>query len=170
MTQEGPISPELYRATLEQLDLQAVCLDELRACSDREVAQDGQVEIELSAESTFDQTETQFFTLITYRLRGKRGGEMLLEIDARYRLIFDAPELVPEGFFEVFRDLNLRITTMPYFRELVASITGRMEIPTLTLPYSIYAALAEEASEQEAVMPAGEATKKRVRKPRVAKN
>ncbi len=168
-SQKKPISPELYQATLEQLNLQAVCLDEIRACSDREVAQDRPVEINLSTESESRQTETQFFAFITYRLRGKRGADMLLEIDARFRLVFDAPDPVPNGFCEVFQDLNLRFTTLPYFRELVASMTGRMEIPTLTLPYAIYAGPAEHVEEDEPVKTAAEMTKKRTRKPQTAK-
>ena len=150
-TQNVPIAAELYQQTLEKLDLQTVCLDEIKACCDREAAQEGQVEISLSADTEARQTDSQYFAFITYRLRGERGGDMLLEVDARYRLIFDTEVQVPEGFFEVFRDLNLRITTMPYFRELVASLTGRMDIPTLTLPYSIYAAPSIEIEEQEAV-------------------
>lgn len=170
VTQKSLISPELYQATLEQLQLQAVSLDEVRACCDKEVAQDGQVEIELTAENASRQSETEFFAFITYHLRGIREKASLLEIDAKYRLIFNATAPVPEGFFEVFQDLNLRLTTMPYFRELVASITGRMEIPTFTLPYHIYAASQEEIEEPAAATSPDKLTKKRSRKPQTTKS
>lgn len=163
--QKTPIAAELYHQTLEQLELQTVCLDEIKACCDREAAQEGQVEISLSVDTEARQTASQYFVFITYRLRGERGKDMLLEVDAKYRLIFDTEVQVPEGFFEVFRDQNLRITTMPYFRELVASLTGRMDIPTLTLPYAIYAASSTEIEEQEKNSPTTDsAPKKRVRK------
>ncbi len=163
-----PIAPELYQETLERLELQSVCLDDLQSCCDREAAQDGQVEIKLAVNSEARQTKTNYFAFITYSLRGERDREMLLEIKAKYRLVFDTSEPIPDGFFEAFRDLNLRITTMPYFRELVASMTGRMNIPTLTLPYAIYAAPAETFSEENASAPE-EVKAKRPRKPRAAK-
>ena len=164
-----PIAPDLYQETLERLELQSVSLDDLQSCCDREAAQDGQVEIKLAFSSESRQTETSYFAFITYSLRGERDKEMLLEIKAKYRLVFDTSEPVPDGFFEVFRDLNLRITTMPYFRELVASMTGRMNIPTLTLPYAIYAASTEASSEEKAPVPEEKAKAKPPRKPRAAK-
>ena len=162
------IDPELYQKTLEQLSLQIVCLDEVRACCVREVAQDGQVDIKLFAEAEDQQTESQYLAYITYRLRGERDNEMLLEVEAKYRLVFDASQPIPDGFFEVFRDLNLRITTMPYFRELIASITGRMEIPTLTLPYAIYAASQQQDEKQEIPKPMEDKAIRR-RRPQVRK-
>lgn len=167
--QRTQIAPQLYQETLEQLDLQSVCLDEVKACCARETAQDGQVNVSLSAEAEDRQAEKQYLAFITYSLRGERDGEMLLEIEAKYRLIFDAPVPVPDGFFEVFRELNLRITTMPYFRELVASMTGRMGIPTLTLPYAIYAGPPDDGEEQETIKTTDGATKKRTRKPQTVK-
>lgn len=167
-TQEGQISPELYQTTLERLHLQAVSLEEVRACCDPEVAQDGQVEIDLTTESTSRQSETEFLVFITYHLRGIREQESLLEIDAKYRLIFNTAAPVPKGFFEVFQDLNLGLTTMPYFRELVTSITGRMGIPTLTLPYQIHVAPQQEVEGQKKA-PAEEMSSRKQRKPRLKK-
>ena len=123
----------------------------------------------MTAESTSRQSGTIFLVFITYRLRGIRRQDSPLEIDAKYRLIFNAEVPVPKGFFEVFQDLNLCLTTMPYFRELVTSITGRMEIPTLTLPYQIYAAPQQETESgafQEHIE--GQASPKK-RKPRPKK-
>lgn len=173
MTQEQAysITPEQYQKTLEQLDLRSVCLDEIKACCAREAAEGEQVNLNLSAEAEDVQEDGQYLAFITYVLRGERDAEMVLEIEAKYRLIFDVLEPVPVGFFEVFQELNLRTTTMPYFRELVASMTGRMEIPTLTLPYAVYAGSAEDGEEQKAVEPAKtvEVEKKRTRKPKAAK-
>lgn len=165
-TQQEQISPELYQTTLERLHLYAVSLEDMRACCDPEVAQDGQVEIDLTTESESRQSETEFLVFITYRLRGIREQESLLEIDAKYRIVFTTAIPVPKGFFEVYRDLNLSLTTMPYFRELVTSITGRMEIPTLTLPYQIYAAPQQELESQKTEKDTDEMPSRRERKPR----
>jgi len=167
--QNLPITPELYQRTLERLALKTVCLDTVKSSCAREVAHDGQVDVILSAEAQDYQTEGQYLAFITYRLSGKRDEYTLLELEAKYRIVFDMPEPVPSGFFEVFRELNLRITTMPYFRELIASITGRMEIPTLTLPYAIYAGPFGEPEELEASKSVDNLTKRRARKPATAK-
>lgn len=174
MTQERAysITPEQYQKTLERLDLRSVCLDEIKAYCAREAAEDGQVDLNLSAEAEDVQADGQYLAFITYALRGERDAKMVLEIEAKYRLIFDVLEPVPVGFFEVFQELNLRTTTMPYFRELVASMTGRMEIPTLTLPYEVYAGWAEDGEKQETVEPGKTVeveAKKRVRKPKAVK-
>lgn len=163
------IEPELYQKTLERLSLISICLDEVKACCSREVAQEGLVDISLSIEAKDQQTEGHYYAFITYSLKGQRGSEVLLEVEAKYRLIFDTPEFVPKGFFEIYSDPNLRITTMPYFRELVTSLTGRMEIPTLTLPYAIFAAPKEEVEEEPSVILSDEITKKRTRKSQTAK-
>lgn len=149
LTQRLPISPELYQKTLEQMELRTVCLEQVEAVCERSHSHDGLIDISLGAHAEDGQQAGAYFAFITYKLRGQRGGTALLCIDAKYRLHFDAPEPVPDGFFEVFQDLNLRMTTMPYFRELVASITGRMELPTLTLPYAIYAAPDREEDGQQ---------------------
>ena len=76
-----------------------------------------------------------------------RDEESILKIKAKYRLIFSTTPPVPPGFFEVFRELNLRLTTFPYFRELVSAMTGRMQLPILTLPLNIIPPIAEEQKE-----------------------
>lgn len=98
----------------------------------------GGVTINISDETFARQTPTRFLAYIYYHLTGLQDDAATLRLDARYCLAFDTDGPVPPGFFDVFRDLNLKMTTLPYFRELVASVTGRMELPTLTLPYNLF--------------------------------
>ena len=133
-----PITPDLYRQTLERLELQTVCLEEIHSFCDREALEQGGITINVEEETFARQTPTRYYAYIHYHLMGAQAESAALKLDARYCMIFDMDEQVPTGFFDVFRELNLRMTTLPYFRELVASITGRMELPTLTLPYNLF--------------------------------
>lgn len=153
---EEPISPPLYQQTLERLTLQTICLDCVNAYCHRErfAGRETSLTLVTSAE---DRQDDYYSMFMTYRLHGRHDGEITLEIEATYRLVFRASEPVPAGFFDVFRELNLRMITMPYFRELLASTTGRMELPTLTIPLDIFAADSEETAE-EVTPPAEETT------------
>ena len=150
MTDDGLkslIDPDLYRQTLERLQLRTICLEEVHSFCDREGLEKGGVTIGVEDDTFARQTPTKFYAYITYQLTGTQADTAALRLDARYCMIFDTDEPVPPGFFEVFRTLNLKMTTLPYFRELVASITGRMELPTLTLPYNLF--IADDADEAD---------------------
>lgn len=152
--EELPISPELYQQTLESLRLKTVCLEEIHAFCDRDALEQSGVTINTADETFARQTPTRFLAYIYYHLTGLQGDATTLRLDARYCLAFDTDNPVPPGFFDVFRDLNLKMTTLPYFRELVASVTGRMELPTLTLPYNLFV---EDHSDENAALEGGTA-------------
>lgn len=137
-TQELPIDPKLYQQTLETLHLQTVCLEEVHSVCDREALEKGGVTINIGDKAFARQTPTKYYAYIQYHLAGQQEETVTLRLDARYCMIFETETPIPPGFFDVFRVLNLKMTTLPYFRELVASVTGRMELPTLTIPYNLF--------------------------------
>ncbi len=135
---ELPIPPDLYQQTLERLQLRTVSLEEVHSWCDREALGEGGITVGVTDETFAQEKPTRYLAYIYYHLTGMQNGEATLRLDARYCLTFDTDGPVPPGFFDVFRELNLKMTTLPFFRELVASVTGRMEIPTLILPYSLF--------------------------------
>ena len=136
-TEAEPISPALYQQTLERLTLQTICLDCVKASCEREHFDGQETSLALTTTAEDRQDGERYSMFMTYLLRGRQDKEFTLEVEATYRLVFRAPAPIPPGFFEVFRELNLRMIKMPYFRELLASTTGRMELPTLTSPRGI---------------------------------
>ena len=141
---EPLISPALYQQTLERLDLQSICLDRIEAFCDREGFDQSGMTLHLSTEADDTQDATHYSICIGYVLEGRQNEDACLRIKATYRLVFIATEPVPAGFFDVFQELNLRMLTLPYFRELVSSLTGRMELPTLVIPLNIFPSDSEE--------------------------
>ncbi len=133
-----PITPELYLKTLESLILKIVCVDEVTANCNRGLLNAGKTSIGLNSKTFSRQTPDEYFSYITYQLTGSQDDTVVLRIEATFCVIFGANERVPEGFSDIFNTNNLPLTTMPYFREIVASLTGRMGLPTFTIPYDIF--------------------------------
>lgn len=143
-----PIDPALYQETLTRLQMLAICVDEVSCWCHREDFNPANTDLILNAVAEDSQSESEYNMFVTYDLEGKRDDISILKIKAKYRLIFSTTDPVPAGFFEVFQELNLRMTTLPYFRELVSSMTGRMQIPTLTLPFNVIAPTTEQQQEE----------------------
>lgn len=144
-----PITPELYQETLTRLQMLAICVDEASCWCHRAGFDAGDTDLVLDAVAEDSQSEHEYNMFVTYSLEGKREGASILKIKAKYRLIFSETAPIPPGFFEVFQELNLRMTTLPYFRELVSNMTGRMQLPVLTLPFNIIAPAPEQPPELE---------------------
>ena len=146
--EKSPITPELYLKTLESLTLKMVCVDEVNANCKRDVLNTGKTSVRLDSKTSTKQTPDEYHSYVTYRLIGFQGETVVLKIEATFCVIFGATERVPEGFSEIYNENNLPLTTMPYLRELVASLTGRMGLPMFTIPYNIFPGR-EAGSEQE---------------------
>ena len=132
------ILPGQYQKTLESLKLKEVCLEEFHLSFDRDNIEHDGVRINIEHNTYSRQTPEQFFAYITYYLKGIHEEKTVLQIEAKYCIIHEIDEPIEQVFFDVFRSINLKMITFPYFRELVASITSRMEIKTLTLPYNVF--------------------------------
>lgn len=144
------IEPELYQHTLESLQLKSVCLDSLSASSRRELFGQGGISVELTTDAFAKPAAGQYLAYIKYSLRAARDAEAALVIDATFCVVFDATEPVPDGFFDVYKEVNLVLTTMPFARELIASVTSRMDLPTLTLPYHLFVPTSDEVAVESA--------------------
>ena len=148
-----PIAPELYQQTLERLELLTICLERANVHCQRELFEGSETKLSLEASAEDRQDPAHYSIFATYCLQGRQNKEITIKVEATYRLVFRTAEPIPVGFFEVFRELNLRLITMPYFRELLASMTGRMELPTLTIPLKIFAGAEGETSDALGVCP-----------------
>lgn len=148
---EQQISPDAYRQALDKLALKAVCIEELNATCNRDMLNAGKTTINLASKTFSRQTPDEYFSYITYQLTGLQAETPVLKIEATFCVIFDTDERVPDGFSDVFDGQNLPITTLPYLRELIASLTGRMGLQTLTIPYDIYSGSEDTSSQGQAL-------------------
>ena len=60
--------------------------------------------------------------------------EKLLTLALKFRLLYDSKEPFTEEFFEQFRQLSLRVQTLPFARAWIHDHCLRMGVPPLIMP------------------------------------
>ena len=130
-----PLDPTLYRETLSQLHQREIVLRDLHVSCENPVAGDVKINIATDAGAVHERGELRVDARHTISARNAKDA--LFTIKATYVVVMSAPDELPEGFAEVYIANNLTITVFPFVRELVASLTSRMGLPPLTLPYII---------------------------------
>lgn len=132
-------TPDEYYATLQNLTLRAVLIDRLITECNRTVKISSEINVNININSVLEQEEEngQYSTLIEYEVKAisLESDEWFFSLCVRYRVIFDKTCELPNNFFKVFSDMNLRLTTFPYLRELVSSSSLEMGVPLITLPF-----------------------------------
>jgi hypothetical protein len=132
------ISPENYNRVLRSLNLVSLSLWQSEARFDPQIAAEvfGQGEsapVDTSESAKFELQDGLVVIGHSYSLVSRRKRKALLSIKADYVLAFQTSEEFTEEFFELFREVALPMYTWPYFREFVASMTERMDLPKLQL-------------------------------------
>ncbi len=129
------ISPEEYRKILEGLELIDIVLSSIKAEIKHDMLSEG-MKISIKDSAEYELTENdEFVVKDRYVLTAKNTkNKTALKIEAVYVLVFETKLKITDDFFEIYKETSLPLNVWPFFRELVNSITGRMNIPPLTLP------------------------------------
>ena len=139
---QGPvpqITPDDYATILRGLQLVRITLTSCQAKSSLEgvsdvFAQPEKLPIHVRRNASFEAEDDVVTVRHEYSLASRYRGKTLLSIKAEYSLVFRTVEQFTADFFEVFRRIALPMYTWPYLRELVGSMTSRMDLPKLLLP------------------------------------
>jgi hypothetical protein len=87
--------------------------------------------------------------MVTYKIEVDGEVQSLVAVaEAAYAVECTAPGPPPPGFLEVFGPMNLSRLVYPFFREQVAGITAKMELPTLFVPLNIFGGKRQEPKEK----------------------
>ena len=128
------ISPEKYRKILAGIDLKNILLSDLKA-SVKHSALTENIKISIDDEASFENVNDELVITHKFKLRaGKSSKKTALKIEATFLLVFETQEEITEEFFNVYKEVSLPLNSWPFFRELVYSLTSRMNISPLTLP------------------------------------
>ena len=127
------MDPKRYREILKGIQLDTIALRSLKAHIHRE-NMEGSMKIELQESAAYRNAEDGFEVSAQYVLIGKSKRRIALRVDCTYDLFFTSEEEINDEFFEIYKEFSLPLNLWPFFRELVYSITSRMNIPPLTLP------------------------------------
>jgi len=131
-----PVTPELYNAFLQELELATIRLVSVKAAAKVERPRPAQTNVEISYEPMWREREGGFEALAHYRVRffDKKMRRVQGSVEATFSLLFSSPEPMRDEFFVVFGDLNLKINSWPFMRELLQSMMHRLDWPPFPLP------------------------------------
>ena len=128
------MTPQEYRTILDEIELQSLYLKKLDSYILHDQISEG-MSIVIKDNSTYSNTEEGFVVESRYTLNAKnQQKKIVLKIDCVFGIIFNSSKDITDSFFEIYKDLSLPLNVWPFFREMVNSITSRMNIPPLTLP------------------------------------
>jgi hypothetical protein len=95
------------------------------------------MEVAINTKAQYKYVKDNIVIEHSYILSSKHSGGKIkmLEIEATFKLELISKQPFTDEFFEIYKDSSLMLNTWPFFREFVNSITSRMDIPPLTLPF-----------------------------------
>lgn len=128
-------SPKEYAEFIGQIELRNIWLVEATARNHFGPHTPSEAVFRFAETSASWESESSGFRVRhCYELRIESEDETLAEIDVTFGLEFDSSQPMTDGIFEIFKDVNLPVNTWPYFREYIATTTGRMGWAPFTAP------------------------------------
>jgi preprotein translocase subunit SecB len=128
------ITPKEYNELLKKLDLHDIYLSDVTANLHKSHIGE-KVTLNLVEKFRILQRTPELVRIeVDYQMTGKSKQSKVVSVKAKYVVVFQTAEEMPEEFFAVYNTHSLPLQTYPYFRELVNSIVSRMGFPPLVLP------------------------------------
>jgi hypothetical protein len=147
------ITPEAYNAYLSELHLGSVRLVNLAASLHRAPLDGEKLDFDLQfrfGQGDPDDNEDEVLLIVAYKIDVKgEDGAIVANMEADYAVECTAPGPPPPGFLEMFGPMNLSRLVYPFFREQVAGLTAKMELPTLFVPLNVFGGKRAKAREQK---------------------
>ena len=133
------IAPEVYSEYLNVLNLEHIRLLEMNAALKGFPAPDAKLSFDILYKGEDEYEDGLYKPTASFAVTIKdEEGIVIAEISATYCALMTAPTAPPPGFGEVFVSLNLSRMTYPFFREVVAGTTAKMDLPALYVPLNIF--------------------------------
>ncbi len=94
----------------------------------------GKVTVAIDDNASYKNIENGFSVENSYTLTIKNHRKVALKIEATYLIMYSSKSEISDDFFDIYKKFSLPLNIWPYFRELVNTITSKMNIKPLTLP------------------------------------
>ncbi|MGA3287144.1 MAG: hypothetical protein ABSD46_06940 [Bacteroidota bacterium] len=130
------LSGKEYSEKMRGVKLNSVYLTECSAKVNRKKIPES-LEIKIGDRTGFKSKNKKVYQIFhDYKLKAKglKEKENFLDVDVRFCVEIASENMLEKDFFEIFSRTSLPMITYPYFREFVGNISGRMNVPPLTLP------------------------------------
>lgn len=121
---------------MKGLDLISISLKEAKCNLNSEIKLPDQLIMEINSDEKLKMVKEEQVQIIQkYSLDArKRNSKLLfLKIDLTFMITLRSKEKFTDEFFDVYKEVSLKLNTWPYFREFVNNITLRMNIPFLII-------------------------------------
>jgi len=129
------LSPKEYQAILKNVELRSIILKRLETKIDTDISFE-RLDIDFVEDASYKKKDDEIiilheFSVIGYELM---DAKHVIDLSGDFQLTFSGDEHFNDDFFKIYKKFNLPIITMPYFRELITTMTSRMGIPPIVLP------------------------------------
>lgn len=132
------IDPKRYAQILRGIKLDEIYLESCSVIYKREnlIKQKG-LQVSIRDNASYEQHNGRVKVTHKYYLTAKNPEmeDFVLKISTAFCLVYVTDSPFEKEFFDTFKNINMTISSWPYFRELVQNMTQRMNIPPLTLPF-----------------------------------
>ena len=133
------MDPKKYYSILKKLELNEIYIESCTVSQLRdELLSEKNLQVTVKDKAMLEQQDSKVTIIHKYDLKAKTSQTekgFPLKVSATFCLIFRTDDKIEKPFFDIFKKINLPLNSWPYFREFVQSITQRMNIPPLTLPF-----------------------------------
>lgn len=137
--EELRMTPEEYAKILEDFQLEEISLVACKAVVNAQNTEaNTHITIGIKGDNSHSVNENGSVEIHqAYFLTAKlpKTKKNVVEIEARYRMVFSSTGAITDDFLRIYRAVNLEFVIWPFFREFANSMTSRMNIPPLTLPF-----------------------------------
>lgn len=129
------IPPEKYHEILKGLELSDVFILESNFKIDRDKIGEG-LQLKLRDAYSFkSKSKGKLVDMFsTFHLNGLNRENEFFSVSCTFISVYHSDKRITKAFFDVYKDMSLRIMMWPYFREYINNVTSRMGLGHLVLP------------------------------------
>ena len=130
------LTPDEYAHRLRDVELTGLTLENLTADSDKDaIAPGGSIRLRIRRDVSATANESGVTgLLLLYTVTGAVGRKRAVHIRAQYRIHLRSSSELTAEFLAIYARSSADLNVWPFLRELVHSLTSRMDVPILTLP------------------------------------
>ncbi len=164
--QEDMPTPEEYGNFINGIQIEDVRLVELKVEAKEATINPAETALRVNDSSRFDNLSDGFEIFHTYHLifESVSKEDNQGEIKATFGIRFTSETKLTESYFKIFSQINLKMNTWPYWREIVQNMISKMGWPGFTMPL-----LKTLEKSESKVSPDPDTIKESPKKPRKAK-
>jgi preprotein translocase subunit SecB len=131
------LSPPDYLEIIKEIELESISLIDCSAQLNPEQVNPN-MKVSIQEKSSFKRLNDDRIDIFhTYKMdvRAEEASKSFVFLNAKFKVELAHASKMTDDAFDIYSHHSLPVLTIPYFREFVNSITARMNISPITLPF-----------------------------------